>query len=125
MKKELIKKLVEELKSEGSRGGKVIGHTKSGKPIYESHEQTHTQHYTSEDHSDAVNAHMKESKKHADDVKWYQKVEENTGNEVSDRRSAQDKQNEHKKKQDHHSSMAELHSNAMNSKLDKKSEKKD
>lgn len=36
--KELVKSYITDLyksKGEGSRGGKVIGHTKSGKPIYE------------------------------------------------------------------------------------------
>lgn len=59
---------------EGSRGGKVIGHTKGGKPIYEGktksgkdydlrhdvHNEKHKDHYdsfTSEDHKDIAGAH--------------------------------------------------------------------
>lgn len=41
-------------KSEGSRGGKVIGHTKSGKPVYEDHKRS--------DHSDYENFNAKDHK---------------------------------------------------------------
>jgi len=46
-------------KAEGSRGGNVIGHTKSGKPIYEDH--THESHkkFTSADHKDAAKHQLK------------------------------------------------------------------
>ena len=52
---------------EGSKGGKVIGHTRSGKPIYESHLQPKTKHkvidhckdFSKEDHEDAQNLHNK------------------------------------------------------------------
>lgn len=39
---------------EGSRGGKVIGHTKSGKPIYDSFEHEGHKNFTTEDHKDAA-----------------------------------------------------------------------
>jgi hypothetical protein len=42
----------------GSRGGKVVGHTKSGKPIYESHHDSHSS-FTHDDHMDAMKLHMK------------------------------------------------------------------
>ena len=46
---------------EGSRGGKVIGHTKSGKPIYETHsaEEAHSLHpnFTPKDHEEARHFH--------------------------------------------------------------------
>lgn len=60
---------------EGSKGGKVIGHTKSGKPIYGGGHNSFTssrnhaadyaslakkQGYTSEDHADAAEAHKKD-----------------------------------------------------------------
>lgn len=59
---------------EGSRGGKVIGHTRSGKPVYDvSHrgfvEVNHSnkksfkanyEHFTPEDHQDAIGLHKKE-----------------------------------------------------------------
>lgn len=43
---------------EGSRGGKVIGHTESGKPIYENHDHPAHKNFTSNDHTDAVYAHV-------------------------------------------------------------------
>lgn len=48
-----------EKSGEGARGGKVIGHTKSGKPIYE--KSTHKEHgdFTSADHADAAELHKK------------------------------------------------------------------
>lgn len=54
---ELIKAYDEQKieKSEGSRGGKVIGHTKSGKPIYESGNHSHLM--TKQDYLDASNKH--------------------------------------------------------------------
>jgi len=44
-------------RGEGSRGGKIIGHTRSGKPIYD--RSNHPKHagFTSEDHRDAMSAH--------------------------------------------------------------------
>ena len=52
-------------KGEGSKGGKVIGHTKSGKPIYDTLNHSSHEHFTKEDRSDAVRhfgkkAHEKE-----------------------------------------------------------------
>lgn len=52
---------------EGMRGGVVIGHTRSGKPIYKEHPLGaaphtmlhHLRDWTSEDHADAADAHWK------------------------------------------------------------------
>jgi hypothetical protein len=51
---------------EGSRGGKIIGHTKSGKPIYESQSTSHKSYkdFTSKDHIDAAMRHQKEASKY-------------------------------------------------------------
>lgn len=47
---------------EGSRGGKVIGHTRSGKPIYDSRE--HNNHLEGvHDHNDASRAHDEQTLK--------------------------------------------------------------
>jgi len=45
---------------EGSRGGKVIGHTKSGKPIYENLKSGASEYrdFTREDHNDASQVHL-------------------------------------------------------------------
>lgn len=48
---------------EGSKGGKVIGHTQSGKPIYEKHDHESHSKFTSSDHMDAMLAHSKEKYK--------------------------------------------------------------
>lgn len=54
--------LIEKAKGEGSRGGKVIGHTKSGKPIYDTSNHAKHANFNKEDHLDAAKLH----KKHAD-----------------------------------------------------------
>lgn len=51
---------------EGSRGGKIIGHTKSGKPIYDTHDHPSHSNFTSQDHEDAVEAHYALRKKSDD-----------------------------------------------------------
>ena len=43
----------------GSRGGKIIGRTKSGKPIYASHNHPTHKEFSSSDHRDAVTANIK------------------------------------------------------------------
>ena len=47
----------------GSRGGKIIGHTKSGKPIYMSHKHPSHGDFTKQEHSEAAKLHKSESKK--------------------------------------------------------------
>lgn len=55
---------------EGSKGGKVIGHTKSGKPIYESYNHSSHKDFSGQEHLEAFQAHnarfkdMKEGIKH-------------------------------------------------------------
>lgn len=51
---------------EGSKGGKVIGHTKSGKPIYDSYTHKEHKHFTKEDHKDAWEAQNNERTKFRD-----------------------------------------------------------
>lgn len=51
--------------SEGSRGGKVIGHTRSGKPIYAHRDPNYHkgfENWSKEDHKDAAEHHSKHSK---------------------------------------------------------------
>ena len=113
---------------EGSRGGKVIGHTKSGKAIYENSQHT-SKDFTAEDHSDAMSAHMKAAKEHSDNEKHYTEASKKyevgkkdfKGFDHNKRLSELSK--EHSKKSQHHSSMAALHQTAMNQKLDKDSKK--
>lgn len=51
---------------EGSRGGKVIGHTKSGKPVYADHNHDHKDYdnFSAQDHHDASDLHKKETDKY-------------------------------------------------------------
>lgn len=90
------------MRGEGSRGGRIIGHTRSGKPIYGSHAKYHEairihlpetvvtgEHganqikalkalypkYTSQDHWDAAAAHEKEAKGHRE--KWLAAIDKN------------------------------------------------
>lgn len=51
---------------EGSRGGKIVGHTKSGKPIYEDHGNSAHADFDRHDHMDAADHHR--TKMGADDV---------------------------------------------------------
>jgi hypothetical protein len=50
---------------EGSKGGKIIGHTKSGKPIYANANHSSHSKFTSTDHAEAATLHGKLSAKHA------------------------------------------------------------
>lgn len=73
-------------KAEGARGGRVIGHTKSGKPIYESHNHESHNNFNEQDHRDAsvlqskraqeaytekykkgIQEHLKNGKNHGED----------------------------------------------------------
>ncbi len=48
----------------GSRGGKVIGRTKSGKPIYMNHNHPSHKGFTAQDHSEAGDVHSRKAKLH-------------------------------------------------------------
>lgn len=48
---------------EGSRGGKVIGHTKSGKPVYAKKRASTYKSFTKEDHRNAAELHLKANTK--------------------------------------------------------------
>lgn len=50
---------LEKAEGEGSRGGKVIGHTKSGKPIYENANHEGHKNFTIAEHNDAIDLHQK------------------------------------------------------------------
>lgn len=51
-------------KGEGSRGGKVIGHTKSGKAVYDHKRGADYSDFSHQDHKDASDIHTKEALKH-------------------------------------------------------------
>lgn len=52
-------------KGEGSRGGKIIGHTSSGKAIYANASHASHKAFTSQDHAEASKYHAKMAVKHA------------------------------------------------------------
>lgn len=54
---------------EGSKGGKVIGHTKSGKPVYAQSISSKNKYrsFSKEDHKDAASLHKDEMKKYDSD----------------------------------------------------------
>lgn len=49
---------------EGSRGGRVIGHTTSGKPIYMNHGHSGHKNFNAKEHEEAAQKHLSESMKH-------------------------------------------------------------
>lgn len=108
---------------EGSRGGKIIGHTKSGKPIYE-HSIHNSAGFSHQDHSDAVSAHMRAAKEHTNFAKEHKHVQDNSPKKDSIYDLAVDAERKHQKQSGHHSYMAQLHSTAMNQKLDEGSDKR-
>lgn len=83
---------------EGSRGGKVIGHTKSGKPVYE--DVGHSAHaaFTPEEHEDAGKAHTDLSDKHWD-AKGHAAKDQMHGGSKKARKQA-DESYEHHSKED-------------------------
>ena len=48
---------------EGSRGGKIIGHTSSGKPIYMNHNHPSHGNFTKEEHGQAAVKHRDQYRK--------------------------------------------------------------
>lgn len=65
---------------EGSKGGKVIGHTASGKPIYASRDSNFGRDFSHQDHHEAAQAHLaagndSEAKKHMKASKYLKQSE--------------------------------------------------
>lgn len=107
------------VKGEGSHGGHVIGHTRNGKPIYESHTASHSVYskYTKNDHRDAGEAHRMKARLH--------RLYERKAQEVSGERSVLAPQRfthglqgvldseiaHHRTQSEHHDRMADGHRN--------------
>jgi len=53
-------------KGEGSKGGHIIGHTKSGKPIYKNKASHEYKNFSIEDHKDAQRTHEEQYVEHRD-----------------------------------------------------------
>lgn len=91
---------------EGTRGGKIIGHTKSGKPIYDNNHANNYKDFTSQDHSDAEDEHLKKYKEHKDkdakkatDHMWLGISHKGKWNEDEEFSAGIRKQNEAKRKE--------------------------
>jgi len=52
---------------EGSKGGKIIGHTRSGKPIYDTYGHSAHRDFTAQDHKDASIVNKNEASKHPEE----------------------------------------------------------
>ena len=85
---ELIKAYDEQKieKSEGSRGGKVIGHTKSGKPIYANKEASTYTDFSSKDHKDAAELHNERMNHHDRMAQKYSDESKSSAEEASQQR---------------------------------------
>lgn len=85
-------------KGEGDKGGKVIGHTKSGKPVYE-HSKLTSQNFSLDDHRDAIDLHTKAAAEYNAKLKGFPSA---TRKDDDSREAIVEKRN-------HHKSMAEKH----------------
>ncbi len=110
---------------EGSRGGKIIGHTKSGKAVYESKgmDKPHgTENYTPDDHRDASVIHGELYGKHS-------RKAESTPSRLIGMREGDNKPNpkwqEHIETRDHHDQMQVKHRRAMRGEVDNNFEEKE
>ena len=110
---------------EGSRGGKVIGHTRSGKPVYASKHASHKSYsnFTKEDHEDAHEIHGLKGASHEDKMDAHEwKIDEYEQKDNYHKAAHHANQYEkHKIKRDHHYNTQKLHEEAMNAKMDKES----
>lgn len=96
--------LIEKAMGEGSKGGKIIGHTKSGKPIYENHDHPEHASFTSEDHRDAAYAHGDKADKE-------EKKENRYGSDAMDYgvKGAGEKADKARAQKEHHNKMYTEH----------------
>lgn len=83
-------------KAEGSRGGHVIGHTKSGKPIYSNNSHPDHDNFTSEEHREAAEHHRRKVGDMNDNIRNADKTDYSTRNHYREKRA-------------HHRKQAELH----------------
>lgn len=88
---------------EGSRGGQIIGHTRSGKPIYAKGHGTKD--YTPHDHDDAAVVHRRRASDHGDE-------KSKLGPYKVQSADAADKWEHHDHKNRHHEALAQKHKDA-------------
>lgn len=73
-------------KAEGARGGKVIGHTKSGKPVYANKEASTYTDFSSKDHKDAAELHNERMNHHDRMAQKYSDESKSSAEEASQQR---------------------------------------
>ena len=98
-------------KAEGSRGGRIIGHTKSGKPIYENASYKEHKDFTPSEHREAVEKHRSLAIEHKENAEEYDKLAIRAGTEGKDEvMAAHDyARAEHTRAQKHHQKQAIHH----------------
>ncbi len=84
---------------EGSKGGKIIGHTTSGKPIYDHASHSSHKKFTAKEHKEAAKEHRKLSNKYSDQAD----KEENS----EDVAALHDDMNYHEREYEKHTTSAE------------------
>lgn len=110
-------------KGEGSRGGKIIGHTSSGKPIYDTAAHQGHMKFTADEHRDAARMHSSHAQHHKQQEQYGSKTMEDR---LSSRKSARHHQRQafehdlHAQKADaheraeHHKKMRDMHEDIKN-----------
>lgn len=101
-------------KSEGSRGGHIIGHTKSGKPVYASGGKTGG--FSPKDHRDAAELHAKNANSHHKQATSLADEGPPEDQESDDDYEYQMGYDFHDKKADHHRVIAGRHTDAASKK---------
>jgi|ERR1035437_5015282 hypothetical protein len=104
---------------EGSRGGRVIGHTKSGKAIYDTANHATHKDFTSADHADAITANRDEASHHNEMAEGYEDRAAKAA-EKSQMRTyvvSRDMMEEHRAARNHHVEQGSIHKE-MKEKLD-------
>ena len=93
------------IEGEGSRGGVIIGHTKSGKPVYSNSHNTPSHGWSAQDHKDAASVHTKVSdKEHDEQLSAYEKWRKEGGKRPEVKTSALG--TEHYRAKQHHEQAA-------------------
>lgn len=95
---------------EGSRGGKIIGHTNGGHAIYEhpTHANTHIQSMKTNDHIEAQGAHEMASDEHFDKKQEYEKKLNSAKRDLSTAHRLPNGPERHKAVEKHRSNVAQL-----------------
>jgi len=104
-----LTRLMKAGKGEGSRGGRVIGHTRSGKPIYASSSRNkwkeHHKNFTEQDHKDAEHVHSQFQDHHENEQERHDDIADEHATERREREKLK-----HEKMSDDHFNASLHHS---------------